>query len=262
MSKGQGLLFIGLLFILLTACASQPLSVTHQPETLRIVTSDACGPLMEELAAAYQKVRPWVTVRVEVFDAAVAEERLRAGAADLAVLPWPGDAISSLWAVPFATDAVAVIVHPDVPAEGLSLAQLREVFRGRVGEWADGAFIQVVSREAGAGVRSVFEAVVMDGHDVTLTALVVPDTAAAVEAVATIPGAIGYVSLGRLEDGVRVLSLEGRSPRLGALGDYPLAYSVFLVAPSEPAGEARVFVQWVLGPQGQQWVTRRFGLPP
>ncbi|HIE39591.1 MAG TPA: hypothetical protein EYP77_11095, partial [Anaerolineae bacterium] len=249
-----------LIIVLLTAC--QPLTVTREPVTLHVVASDACGPLMEELARAYQTERPWVTVRVEVFDTAAALDRLRAGGADLAAISWAGEDARSLWTAPFATDTIAVIVHPAVPAEEIGLAELREVFRGRTGEWSDGTPVQVVSREAGSGVRAIFETVVMGGYDVTLTALVVPDTAGVLEAVAITPGSIGYVPQGRLGDGVRVLPIEGRQPRPTAPEGYPLAHPLLLAVPAEPVGEVRAFIQWILGPQGQQRVARRLGQPP
>jgi phosphate transport system substrate-binding protein len=252
------LLFIALL---LSACTSPaPVVTTSEPTTLRLVATDACGPLMEELAVAYQAAHPWAVVEVEVFDDAVAEERLRTGAADLAALVWPGRE-ADLWLLPFASDAIAVIVHPAVPVEGLDRQTLREIFRGRIGEWADGTPVQVVSREAGSGVRALFEAEVMDGYDVTLTALVVADDAGVLAAVASTPGAIGYVPLSRLDGDVRVVAVDGVLPAAARRADAPLAYVLFLVTPGEPQGEARAFMQWVLGPEGQELVTRRLGSP-
>jgi len=253
------LLHWSLLILLTAACASQPLTVTPRPVTLQVVTSDACTPLMERLASAYRENRPWVTFRMEVFNRAVAEERVRSGAADLAAFVGPG--AGDLWSVPFATDGVAVIVHPDVPVEGLTLAELREVFRGRVGEWPDGTPIQVVSREEGSGTRAVFEAVVLGEDEVTLTAVVVPDSQWMLETVATTAGAIGYISQARLDGRMRALAVEGVYPLTPTLPDYPLRYSLLLATPSEPVGEARRFIQWVLGPQGQQWVSREFAPP-
>jgi len=248
--------------VFLAACASQPLVVTDEPETLRVVAPDSFVPLMEELAVAYREERPWVTVQVGMSNDAVARERLWAGAADLAVLSWLGDDQGRLWSVPFATDAVAVVVHPDVPSDGLDVPRLRELFRGRYDVWEDGTPVQVVSREDGAGLRSVFEAMVMDGHDVTLTALVAADDEGVLEAVAATPGGIGYVPLARLGDGVRAVSIAGVWPMLASLGDYPLTYFVYFGASSEPSGEARIFVQWVLEAQGQALVARHLGFAP
>ncbi len=155
----------------------------------------------------------------------------------------------ALWTHPFADDALAVIVHPAAPLDNLSLTDLREVLRGRVGEWPDGTPIQVVVREEGAGTRLLMEAVVLGDWDFTLTARVVAGDESMLRLVAGTPGAIGFVPLSRLVGEVRVLALEGRPP--APMADYPLSYSCLWAAPAEPAGPLRDWIQWTIGPQGQ-----------
>ncbi len=250
------------LTLILTACASQPLTVTYQPVEVRVVAADTCGPLMDELAVAYQQEYPWVTVRVDVLDAAVAEEWLREGRADLAVLTWVGEEPSPLWTMPFAGDAIAVIVHPAVPVTAISTTELREILRGRLSEWADGTPVQVVSREEGAGLRTLFERAVLPGASLTLAALVAPDNAVVVETVSTTPGAIGYVSAAWLVDSVRPLTVDGLSPAQVVREGGALHYTLYLAAVAEPAGDVQAFTQWLLGPQAQQVVARHFGPRP
>lgn len=251
----------------LAACTSQPLTVTHAPLSLRIVAADSCEPLVEELAAAYEATHPWVTVRVETLNSTLAEETLRAGGADLAALSWlEEDPQEPLWSVPFATDAVALIINPANPVEALSLMQVQFIFRGQLSDWSSvtdnwTAEIQVVSREEEAGTRAAFEAAVMGHYDVTLTAVVMPSSQAVIEYVATVPTAVGYVSTLWLDDRVRVLPVEGLLPteETVADGSYPLSRPLYLAAPAEPSGELQEFVQWVLGPQGQALVGQRYG---
>lgn len=233
--------------LLLVACAPQPLTVTHEPTTLRVVVTDDAAPLLAELADAYETEHPWATVLLEVFNSAVAEERLRAGAADLAVLDQPGLAPPPLWSTPLTTSGLVIVAHPAVPVSNLTLPELQEIFRGRVGEWEDTTPVQIVSREAGAGTRDVFERTVMGGYRVTMTAVALSDDQQVLEYVAATPGSIGYVSLGRLSPGAHVLAVEGVTPTLTTLEDYPLAYQMFLAARGEPDGEVRRFVEWALG---------------
>jgi len=261
MKAARGLLFVLLLTVSLASCAAPPLTVTHEPESVRIVAADSCGPLAQELALAYHKEMPWVTLQVETFDAAVAGERVRDGAFDLAVLSW-WDEAADAWTRPFARDAVVIIVNPAVPVTETGLVELREILSGRSGEWSDGTPVQVVSRETGSGLRALLDEFVMAGRDVTLTALVLPDNESMLRVVAETPGAIGYVSLARLEGGVRPLAIEGVPPQADSLGGNWLAYSLLLAAPAEPGGAAGDFVQWVLGEHGQRIVTRRLGPAP
>ena len=255
------------LAFLLIACAPQPLTVTREPVALRLVTADSCGPLAEELAAAYKEARPWVTVQVEMFNSSVAEQTLRAGGADLALLSWLRETADEgpLWYQPFARDGVAVIVHPATPFAETGIAHLREIFRGRVQEWG-GMVLTIVSREEGSGTRAAFEGAVLGDYDVALIGVVMPSSEAVIEYVARAPGTIGYVSTLWMEesiaDRVRMLPVEGILPTSSnALSDgsYPLSRLLYLAAIAEPAGEAREFAQWLLGPEGQAIVDRSYG---
>jgi len=246
------------LLLLLTGCAPQPITVTREPVTLRLVAADSCGPLVEELAGAYEDARPWVTVEIEVFDSSVAERTLREGEADLALLSWMQESTyeEPLWSQVFAHDGIAVITHPATPFSETGLAYLKEVFRGRIQEWG-GMVLTVVSREDGSGTRRMFDETVLDIQKVTHTAIVMPSSEGVIEYVARTPGAIGYVSTLRLGESaatdIRVLPVEGILPTGDAISDasYPLSRPLYMATLAEPTGEAREFAQWVLGPQGQ-----------
>jgi len=244
--------------LLLAACVPQPLTVTREPVTMRLVAADSCGPLAERLIAAYEESHPWVTIELEVFNSSVAEQTLRAGGADLALLSWLPEAASEppLWSQPFARDGIAVVVHPATPFTETGLAHLLALFRGQVQEWG-GMVLTIVSREEGSGTRAAFESTVLGDRGVALIAVVMPSSEAVLDHVARTPGAVGYVStfwLGEsVADGVRVPPVEGSLPTADAIADgsYPLVRSLYLAAAAEPIGEAREFAQWVLGSNGQ-----------
>jgi phosphate transport system substrate-binding protein len=84
--------------------------------------------------------------------------------------------------------------------------------------------------------------------------------------VAAHPGAIGYLSAGYLAfqtapgPPVRALRVEGVPPtpaQVGA-GSYRLTQPLFLVAPDEPTGAARWFVDLCLGAEGQALVAQGY----
>lgn len=252
-------LFPALLVLTLTACAPQPLTVTPQPVTLRLAVSDACEKPVRALVQAYHRQKPWVAIETVVFNDAVVRERLQGGAADGAALIWAEES-AGFWTHPFADDALAIIVHPAVPVENLTLPELRDVLRGRIGEWPDGTPIQVVSREDGAGSQSIIQANVLSEWDLTLTARLAPDDARIRETVARTPGAIGYIPISCLAGDVRALTLEGIAP--APVPDYPLHYSCLWAATAEPTGALRDWFGWTLGPQGQSIAERSLHPPP
>lgn len=254
--RAYTILLVSCLF--LAACVPQPLAVTRPPATLRLVSADSCQPLAEALAAAYEESHPWVTVHVVVYDNALAEQTLREKNADVVLLSWlEAGEDEDLWSRPLARDGIAVIVHPTTPFTEASLGFLQEIYRGRVQEW-EGMVLAVVSREEGSGTRAAFDDAILQGRDITLTAVVMVSSKAVIEYIARTPGSIGYVSTLQLGDpaaiGVRALPLQGVVPTQATIedGSYALSRSLHLATVGEPTGEAREFAQWVLGPEGQK----------
>jgi phosphate transport system substrate-binding protein len=260
------LVLIGLI-LLTSTCTPQPLTVTYEPTSVRLIAADSCGPLAMELAAAYEADHPWAVVQVEVFNTSVAEQSLRAGEADLALLSWMQETTykEPLWKQVFAHDGIAVISHPDLPFDETGLAHLQNIFRGQIQEWG-GTVIVSVSREDGSGTRRVFDETVLGIHKVSHTAVVMSSGRAVIEYVARTPGAIGYVSVLQLAESdaasLDVMPVEGLLPVRETIIDnnYPLSRPIYLASVSEPTGEAREFAQWLLEPEAQAIVekTRRW----
>lgn len=253
----RDLLLASCILCIASACASQPVTLTREPVTLRLIAADSCASLVEEIAQAYEETRPWVTAEFDAFDNAEAEEILHEGGADLALLSWlepsaeEGAEEEDLWSQPFSRDGIAVVVHPDSPLKEVDLTTLQEIFRGRLQEW-EGTVLAVVIREDGSGTRIVFERVVMGDESPTVSAVVMPSSEAVIDHVASTPGAIGYVSTLRLDDRVRALPVEGVYPTQEAVaaGEYLLSRPLYLAAKTEPSGEVREFAQWLLARGG------------
>ncbi|HET7087504.1 MAG TPA: phosphate ABC transporter substrate-binding protein [Anaerolineae bacterium] len=250
--------FYASLLIALVACAESP-RITPTPATITLATSSTLSALIDDLADEYQAERPWITIQMESLDSEAALDLLGSGAVDLAFVSWlPPDLDPGVWNSPLAYDAVAVIVHPANPVTGLSLAQLRDIFQGRVLDWSLYGWttenVIVVSREDGSGTRTAFEAFVLEGKPVTPGAIVQPDGDAAVDYVARTPGAIGYVSRGRVTPAVKPIAIEGvePDPSNAANNSYPIGRLLYVVAGSEPKGAVRDFVAWLFSPEGQQ----------
>ena len=169
-----------------------------------------------------------------------------------------------MW-IAIAQDGIALVVHPQNALGELTLAQVRDIFAGRILDWegirGTPGDIVVVSREDGSGTRAVFEGVVMGEKRVTLTAIVMPSSEAVVEYVAGHPTAIGYVSMSYLSPQVRALQIEGVSPTPETVqsGVYPLRRPLYLLTGQEPKGEVKAFIEFTSSPAGQAIVKQRYG---
>ena len=131
---------------------------------------------------------------------------------------------------------IAVIVHEDVPVDGLSLSELRRIFRGERLFWAGDLTITLLapprgSREREVLLRKVYERrseaeykrfwinKLFDKEGQTVPKIT-GSPQMSVSLVREIPGAIALVPADRIPRGVKVLRIDGRNP--GEVG-YPLS---------------------------------------
>ena len=174
---------------------------------------------------------------------------------------------NKLYAVTIARDAIAIIVHSTNPIKNLSLDQIRDIFSGKIENWNElGGFshpIDVVTREEGSGTRESFQKFVMRKEDISLGALVQDSNGAVRQVIATDPNAIGYISLGLVNDEVKALKISGVEPNLTNVYDarYTLVRSFLFVFDGQPVGEAKSFLDFVLSPPAQKLLLKE-GLVP
>ena len=101
----------------------------------------------------------------------------------------------------------------------------------------------------------------MEDLSVSPRALVAPSGGAVLDYVAENPQAIGYVSMGEVKPGVKVLKVEGELPTGDAVGQgiYALSRELWLVTVGPPSAPLEDFVGYSLSPAGQQIVERYVG---
>jgi len=125
------------------------------------------------------------------------------------------------------TGPIAVVVHPDVPVDNLTLAELRRILLGDREFWPSGVRVTLlirapVARERDAALKQVcqmteaqfrqhwigkvFRAETPSGPKIVYSAEM------AVEQVNRIPGAIAFVDAALAAKGLKVVKIDGRSP--------------------------------------------------
>ncbi len=260
---------IFLVMLLLSACNA--LTAPASSLTLGLSVPTSTEPMLREMAGAFTSQRPDTLVNVQVANTTLSLEALARGEVAIAAASWlPTDLARDWLATPIAWDGVAIVVHRNNPVAGVTLLQLRQIFAGWAFRWQDvGAppaddeadLIQVISREDGAGTRAVFEPRVMGDETVTLTALVLPNSRAVVDYVASHVEAVGYVSMAEVDARVRALAIEGVAPTPETVraGAYHLAHPLYLVTRGAADASARAFVDFAVGPAGQSLISQRYG---
>ena len=122
--------------------------------------------------------------------------------------------------------------------------------------------IVVVSREDGSGTRGAFIELVgveqkdADGKKVdytTLDAEVVNSTSVVLQTVAGNVAAIGYISLGSLNDTVKALDIDGAAATVDNIksGSYKVARPFNIATKAEVSEAAQAFIDFILSAEGQ-----------
>ena len=121
-----------------------------------------------------------------------------------------------------AYDGIAVIVNPENPVSDLTLAQIADIYTGKITNWSEvggaDAEIVLIGREAGSGTRSGFEEIV-EVKDACQYRQELSSTGDVITTVAQNPGAIGYASLASVKDTVKALQVEGVTPSEATVKD-------------------------------------------
>jgi phosphate transport system substrate-binding protein len=123
--------------------------------------------------------------------------------------------------------------------------------------------IVLVTREEGSGTRESFQKFVMEKEEIRLEALVQDSNGAIRQVVSSDPNAIGYISLGLVNEKVKALRISGVEPNVSNIenGTYTLVRPFLFVFNKEPTGEAKSFLDFVLSPAAQRLLEKE-GLVP
>lgn len=164
-------------------------------------------------------------------------------------------------------DALAIIVHPANPVEGLSSLEVREIYARRKKNWKEFGWIErpidVISREEGSGTRSSFEELIMEKEEISQEVMVQDSNGSVREIVANDPYAIGYISFGLVDHRVKAISIDGVRPTEQNIRRkaYRFVRPFIFVTRHEPEGCEKAFISFVLSEKGQQ-ILKREGLVP
>ncbi len=167
----------------------------------------------------------------------------------------------------WAIDGVAAVTNPQNPVKSLSSQQLQDIFSGKIASWKQVGGrdkpINVYTRDAASGTRSVFWKKALKKSDITERANVVVSNGAMKTAVNNDPYGIGYVSVGFIDDGVAPLVLDGVRPSMESVksGQYKVARGLFSNTKGEAMGVVKKFIDYLMGPAGQALAIEKGFIP-
>lgn len=194
----------------------------------------------------------------------------------------------SLKEIPVALEGLAVAVHPDLAVDGLTVAQLRDIYLGNITNWQQvgGPNLPIVpiSRPEVGGTVEFFISTVLAGQPLASTVKIAETTTLALRMLGDSPGSIYYASAPEVVEQCTVKPIAiGRQPDQMVTpyappyvppencpeqrnqiniegirsGDYPLTRRLFVIVREDgqldqQAGEA--YANLLLTDQGQQLI--------
>jgi phosphate transport system substrate-binding protein len=277
--KLRKLLIIPLLIVFSACVPSTPrFTVDNYP---RVDGSTVTIPLSEALMAkltgkTIEEIRPYL-LHSKTHQAYV---NLIEGTKDLIFVTSPSEAELDyadkkgieLEVMPITREAFVFLVHKDNPIESLTLAQIQDIYTGKITNWAqvggDDVAIRAFQRPVNSGSQTGFLDLVMQGKTPMdpPTEWITAEMGQLIEAVARYdqsPDAIGYSYYYFVTDmwgnpNVRLLKINGVYPQPSTITNqsYPIGTAYYAVfRKSEPQnGSVRKVVNYLLSTAGQELV--------
>lgn len=263
---------------------------------LVIVGSDTLGELMTLWSAAFTRLHPNVTVELQAVGSAAAPPALIRGTANVGSMSRRMTQVEKQrfedargfapLEIPLATDTIAVIVHRDNPLAFLTPEQIAALFSdtlcgapGRLRTWGELGLedewrlrrVEAFGRTLASGTYDFFRSRALCGADPGIWVGEFSGSAALIDTVADIPGAIGYVGAGFVDRRVRVPPLLLPSGLLISQEEmprselYPFNRTLYLYLPLAagrrlPAMECE-FLRYIRSPAGATLLQQAGFLP-
>ena len=221
--------------------------------------STSVQPFAEALGEEYMRLHPGVTIDIQGGGSAAGIMAAQSDTADIGMSSrdLTGEE-KNLWSVEIAKDGLAVIVCPSNPVANLTLSQIRDIYTTSISNWSQlggsNSKIHVITREDGSGTRSAFESLVMGKSEITQSAIVQDSNGTVRQLVEDDPAAIGFISLGLVNDKVKALKLDGVTATRDNIinGSYGLARPFLFITHTQPTGQTKQFIDFVLSQEGQK----------
>jgi phosphate transport system substrate-binding protein len=240
---------------------------TGQKGTLKIAGGTAHIPVMKDAAQAVMEMNPEIKITIAGGGSGVGIKQVGEGIIDIGNAGREATTAEletfGLTMIRWAIDGVAVAVNPKNPVHALTSEQLRDIFAGRVTTWKDvggeDRQINLYTRDEASGTREVFWTKAIKKEVIDTKANVVVSNGAMKTAIANDPYAIGYVSVGHIDETVAPVTLDGITPSLETVknGDYKVARGLFSLTKGDPQGLAKLFLEYLLSPSGQDIVVEK-----
>ena len=224
---------------------------------VKVLGSTSIQPFAEMLAQEFNAKQKDVYVEVDGGGSTAGLKAISEGYASIGMCSRGLKNGENFTPITIALDGIAVVVRKSNPVKSLTREQIRDMFAGRLTYWSQVGGrhkkITLITREEGSGTREAFTKLVMGDEPIT-PCITEPSNGAVKALVDGDEDAIGYMSLGQVQGGLRAVDVDGvAATRENVVnGKYPLVRPFLFVVKSQPDSQSQKFIDFVLSDQGQR----------
>lgn len=175
-----------------------------------------------------------------------------------------------------ARDGIAIVVNKKNPIQNLTIGQIAKIYRGEIKNWkqvgGENKPVVVVTRDTASGTRGAFEDIMglkrkINGKKVSAIsqrAQVGNGNGVVKTIVVNNPFAIGYISLGSVDNSLKAVKVNGVLPTAAAVsaGKYKVARPFLILNQlNKTTPTANDFIEWVISSEGQKIVAKQGYVP-
>lgn len=243
-------------------------------EKVTVKGSDTMVILSQKWAEVYMQKHPEASIQVTGGGSGVGLAALINGSTDIAnsSRPIKSSELEKLKQryntlgveIPCAKDGISIYINNANGVSELTLKQIGQIFSGQIKNWKEvggvDAGIKLYGRESSSGTFVYFKDNVVK-TDYSPACQTLPGTAAIVNAVKKDKFGIGYGGAAFAE-GVKDCKVkkDDKSPAYAPTAEtiknktYPISRYLYMYLKSKPTGQTKVFIDWILSPEGQKIV--------
>ncbi|MCW8329336.1 phosphate ABC transporter substrate-binding protein [Photobacterium sp. SDRW27] len=244
-------------------------------ETVTVTGSTSVSHVVEVLAETYSSTNKDTFIAVQGVGSSAGITAVKQEAADIGMSSRylkAAEINPDVQTVTIAHDGIALVVNKNNPVSNLTKEQVSKIYHGDITNWkavgGPDLKIAVVSRENASGSRFSFEDFMdltqqvagQTVSDINPQVLVVNTNGTVKSLVSRNAHAIGYLSLGSVDDSVKALSFDGVQPTLANLesGEYKISRPfLMLFKEKKITDNAKDFLNFVISEGGQNIIDQR-----
>lgn len=233
--------------------------------------STALLPLLKPGQEEFQKKYAKVTVNIAGGGSFTGQNQVASGSvnignSDVALqdsLKDKGLVEHKLVGIPF-----VFVANPDVSVDSLTQQQYMDILTGKITNWKDvggkDAKITIIHRAKSSGSRATIAEVVLKNAAFTDNAVIQDSNGAVRSAIASTPGAIGYVDAAYADTTVKTLAYNGVKYSIDNVVNktYPVYTFGRMFTKGEPTGAVKAFIDYVTSKEFQEAYAEKNGFVP